>query len=253
MTFCAGMKVEKGLVGIADTRITTGSEAITARKVTVHQYGEHSLFIMTSGLRSVRDKALTYFDEVLEEHDQEFDKLYKAVNAFAEQVRRVAFEDKKALTESWLPFNLYSIIGGQLENDKEHKLYMLYPQGNWVEVSQGTPYYLIGESSYGKPIMDRALTYELSLDMALKIGYLAFDATRTSAVDVDFPIDVVLYQTDSYHIVEYRYDSNELMHISEWWQETLREALRNLPHDWVNAVFSKMDQAPIHFKNVIQD
>jgi len=208
---------------------------------------------MTSGLRSVRDKALTYFDEVLEEYDQEFDKLYKAVNAFAAQVRRVADEDKRALEESGLPFNLYSIIGGQLENDKEHKLYMLYPQGNWVEVSQGTPYYLIGESSYGKPIMDRALSYDLNMDMALKIGYLAFDATRTSAVDVDFPIDVVLYQADTYNIVEYRYSSKELMEISEWWQSILREAIRELPHNWIEAVFSKLEDSPIPIKNAIQD
>lgn len=253
MTFCVGMKVRKGLVGIADTLVTTGTESITARKVTIHQYGNHSLFLMTSGLRSVRDKALTYFDEVLEEYDQGFDKLYKAVNAFAAQVRRVAEEDKKALEESGLPFNLYSIIGGQLEHDKEHKLYMLYPQGNWVEVSQGTPYYLIGESSYGKPIMDRALSYDLNLDMALKIGYLAFDATRTSAVDVDFPIDVVIYPTNSYHVVEHRYSSKELMEISEWWQNTIREAIRELPHNWVESVFSKLDEAPIPIKNVIQD
>lgn len=253
MTFCVGMKVRKGLVGIADTLVTTGAESITARKVTIHQYGRHSLFLMTSGLRSVRDKALTYFNEVLEEHDDQFDKLYKAVNAFAAQVRRVADEDKKALEEGGLPFNLYSIIGGQLENDQEHKLYMLYPQGNWVEVSQGTPYYLIGESSYGKPIMDRALSYDLNLEMALKIGYLAFDATRTSAVDVDFPIDVVLYQTDSYNIVECRYDAKQLMHLSEWWHNTLREAIRNLPQDWVEAVFAKLDDSPIPIKNVIQD
>ena len=253
MTFCVGMKVRKGLVGIADTLVTTGTESITARKVTIHQYGNHSLFLMTSGLRSVRDKALTYFNEVLEEYDQGFDKLYKAVNAFAAQVRRVAEEDKKALEESGLPFNLYSIIGGQLEHDKEHKLYMLYPQGNWVEVSQGTPYYLIGESSYGKPIMDRALSYDLNLDMALKIGYLAFDATRTSAVDVDFPIDVVIYPTNSYHVVEHRYSSKELMEISEWWQNTIREAIRELPHNWVESVFSKLDEAPIPIKNVIQD
>jgi len=253
MTFCVGMKVRKGLVGIADTLVTTGTESITARKVTIHQYGNHSLFLMTSGLRSVRDKALTYFDEVLDQHDLEFDKLYKAVNAFAAQVRRVGDEDKKALEESGLPFNLYSIIGGQLEKDKEHKLYMLYPQGNWVEVSQGTPYYLIGESSYGKPIMDRALSYDLNLEMALKIGYLAFDATRTSAVDVDFPIDVVIYQTDSYHIVEYRYDAKELMEISDWWQKIIREAIRELPDGWIEAVFSKLQEFPIPIKNAIQD
>jgi len=243
MTFCVGMKVRKGLVGIADTLVTTGAECITARKVTIHQYGRHSLFLMTSGLRSVRDKALTYFNEVLEQSDESFDKLYKAVNAFAAQVRRVGEEDRKALEEGGLQFNLFSIIGGQLENDREHKLYMLYPQGNWVEVGQGTPYYLIGESSYGKPIMDRALSYELNMEMALKIGYLAFDATRTSAIDVDYPIDVVLYQTDSYDIVEHRYEASELMEISDWWQKRLREGIRALPHEWMNAVFKKLDNS----------
>ena len=89
MTFCVAMKVEGGLVGIADTRITSRNEYITARKVSVHQHGRHSMFLMTSGLRSVRDKALTYFEETLQENDETFDKLYKAVNAFAEQVRRV--------------------------------------------------------------------------------------------------------------------------------------------------------------------
>ncbi|MFI5323508.1 MAG: peptidase [Thermodesulfobacteriota bacterium] len=240
MTFCVGMRVRKGLVGIADTLVTSGSESITARKVTIHQYGRHSLFLMTSGLRSVRDKALTYFNEIMEQDDSTFDKLYKAVNAFAAQVRRVADEDKKALEEAGLHFDLFSIIGGQLENDREHKLYMLYPQGNWVEVGQGTPYYLIGESSYGKPIMDRALSYELNMETALKIGYLAFDATRTSATDVDFPIDVVLYRADSYEIVERRYERAELIQISDWWQKRLREAIRELPHDWVMAAFSKL-------------
>ena len=77
--------------------------------------------------------------------------------------------------------------------------------------------------------------------------------TGTSAVDVDFPIDVVLYQADSYHIVEYRYNANELMQISEWWQKTIREAIRQLPHDWIEAVFSKLEDSPIPIKNAIQD
>ena len=128
MTFCLAMKVESGLVGIADTRVTTGSEHITARKVSIHQHGRHSMFLMTSGLRSARDKALTYFEETIEQNDEAFDKLYKAVNAFAQQVRRVAEEDKDALEESGLRFNLYAIVGGQLENDSEHKLYLLYPK-----------------------------------------------------------------------------------------------------------------------------
>ncbi len=239
MTFCIAMKVRDGLVAIADTRVTTGTERITARKVSIHQHGNHSLFLMTSGLRSARDKALTYFDEVLEESDQNFDKLYKAVNAFAAQVRRVAYEDKQALAECGLQFNLYSIIGGQLENDKEHKLYLVYPQGNWVEVGEGTPYFLIGESSYGKPVLDRVLRFESSMELALKVGYLAFDSTRISATDVDFPIDVVLYRRDTYQIVHHRYEDDDLRHLREWWQERLRLAVEELPAGWQDVALNK--------------
>ena len=105
------------------------------------------MFLMTSGLRSVRDKAVTYFDEAIGESDQTFDKLFKAVNVFAAQIRRVSNEDKDALDKAGLIFDLHALVGGQLENDQEHKLYLIYPQGNWVEVSEGTPYCIIGETS----------------------------------------------------------------------------------------------------------
>lgn len=227
-------------MGISDTRITSGAVRTTARKVTIHQHGNHSMFLMTSGLRSVRDKALTYFEEVVEGNDTRFDKLYKAVNAFALQLRRVAQEDKEALKEGGLDFNLFSIVGGQLENDREHKLYMLYPEGNWVEVGQGSPYFLIGESSYGKPIIDRVLRYDSSMEMALKLAYLAFDSTRISAVDVDFPIDVVMYKRDSYDIVQHRFERKDLQHLPEWWQERLRNAVEEMPDEWVGEVLSKL-------------
>jgi putative proteasome-type protease len=97
MTFCLAMKVREGLVALADTRITSGTSQITGKKVSTHQCGDHSLFLMTSGLRSARDKALTYFTEDLEKNQGKYDKLYKAVNVFASQVRQVASEDKEIL------------------------------------------------------------------------------------------------------------------------------------------------------------
>ncbi|MBI1337027.1 MAG: peptidase [Phycisphaera sp.] len=234
MTFCAAMKVRDGLVALADTRVTTGSERITARKVSIHQHGRHSMFLMTSGLRSARDKALTYFSEVLESRDATFDKLYQAVNAFGQQVRRVASEDKAALEEAKLPFNLHSLVGGQLERDDEHRLYLIYPQGNWVEVSYGTPYYIIGESAYGKPLLDRVLRYESSLSTALKVGYLAFDATRTSATDVDFPLDVVIYPRNTYHALEHRFEKESMLDAGDWWQQRVRSSVDELPSTWVD-------------------
>jgi putative proteasome-type protease len=239
MTFCVAMKVKDGLVALADTRITSGTEQITAKKVSIHQNGNHSLFLMTSGLRSARDKALTYFNEVLESGEPPFDKLYKAVNAFAEQVRRVSKEDGEALIRGGYHFNLFSLMGGQLSNDAEHKLYLIYPQGNWVEVTESTPYYAIGESSYGKPLLDRALSYESNMEVALKVGYLALEATRTSATDVDFPIDVVLYHKDSYKMSEIRYDREDMTAVSDWWKKRVRETVELCPNEWAKEALER--------------
>jgi len=242
MTFCLGMKVEDGLVGIADTRVTTGAECITAGKVSIHQHGRHSMFLMTSGLRSVRDKAVTYFDEAIGESDQTFDKLFKAVNVFATQIRRVAEEDKASFDKIGLIFNLHALVGGQLENDHEHKLFLIYPQGNWVEVSEGTPYCIIGETGYGKPLLDRVLRYNSSMDLALKVGFLAFDATRTSSTTVEYPLDVVLYRHDTFDVVEHRFQKEDLADISSWWQSRIYESVEKLPSNWVDRLLNLLPQ-----------
>lgn len=246
MTFCLGIKTEEGLVGIADTRITTGTERLTARKVSIHEYDGHPMFVMTSGLRSVRDKAITYFEEAIGENEHSFDRLYKAVNALARQIRRVAKEDKKALTDAGLRFNLHTLVGGQLSGDDEQRLYMLYPQGNWVEVSQASPYYIIGESGYGKSLLDRVLRYDSPLETALKAGYLAFDATRNSTIDVAFPLDVVLYRRDTMTMVERRFEESNMADLANWWQNSIIEQLNLAPGTWMTDIFSELGkEAPI--------
>ncbi|WP_247233196.1 peptidase [Telluribacter sp. SYSU D00476] len=242
MTYCLGIKVASGLVALADTRLTSGSEVSSNKKVSVHQLENHSLFIMTSGLRSVRDKAITYFKEVLEEQDDTFNKLYKAVNAFGAQVRRVAEEDKTALHEAGLSFNLFAIVGGQLEDDEEHKLFLLYPEGNWIEVGPGSPFFIIGNSGYGKPLLYRSLRYETSMQDALKMGVLSFDSTRVSSNDVDYPVDVVMYEKDSFHIIEHRFEKDDLDHIANQWSALLKNAVQKLPVEWMTPISAKMTE-----------
>ncbi|MBN2809030.1 MAG: peptidase [Deltaproteobacteria bacterium] len=240
MTFCLGMRVKSGLVGIADTRITSGNEAITAKKVSIFEDEKSAMFLMTSGLRSARDKALIYFEELLEEQDKPFDKLYKAVNAFAAQIRRAASEDQASLEKSGLQFDTHSLIGGQMAKDHEPKLYLLYPQGNWVEVGQGTPYQIVGAGGYGKPVLDRTFAFEDSLKFALKVGLLAFDSTRISATDVDLPVDVILYEKDSFKMVEHRFYMEDLQEISSWWMEKLKENIRGLPSELIDRIINRL-------------
>ncbi len=231
MTYCLGMKLKTGFVGISDTRITSGHETTQAKKVFTVNKEKHSFFIMTSGLRSVRDKAITYFKETIDENDESYNKLYKAVNAFAAQVKKAANEDKDSLKDAGLSFNLFAIVGGQLKDDEEHKLFLLYPEGNWVEVSEGSPFVIIGNNGYGKPILDRAVSYDSTLKFGLKAGFLSFEATRISANDVDYPIDVVYYAKDSFNIIEKRYSKDELIEMANLWGKMLSDSIHNLPDD----------------------
>jgi putative proteasome-type protease len=240
MTFCLGVIVEDGLVGIADTRVVSGSEALTARKAATYQGPGYSFFVMTSGLRSLRDKVLLFFEEAFSRQISARERLFKLVNLYAAQVRRTASEDAKALEESDLDFNLYSLIGGQMTGDSAHRLFLVYPEGNWIEVGPDTPYQIIGNSGYGKPILERSLTRTDPILYAFKLGVLAFDATRLCASNVDFPIDVVLYRRGSYAFVEHRYQREDLNQISHWWQERMRCAVDELPSKWVEAAFSKL-------------
>src|SRR5215204_547297 len=235
MTYCLGIKVKEGLVAIADTRITSGTDTSIKVKVITEQKEKYSLFLMTSGLRSIRDKAIVYFRELIEK--DEYNKLYKAVNAFGEQVRRVAEEDKDFLEKSGFKFDLHTIIGGQLKDDEEHRLFLLYPEGNWVELGNGAPYVVIGNSGHGKAILNRTLTNETSMRQALKAGFLSFDSTRVSSNNVGFPIDVVLYKRDSFCMAEHRYEEQDMASVSIQWAVELNNALANVSEDWMERIF----------------
>jgi putative proteasome-type protease len=198
------------------------------------------MFLMTSGLRSVRDKVLTYFEDVLSAGTG-YDRLYKAANAFGAEVRKVATEDGQALFESHLTFNIHALIGGRLSADSEPKLYLIYPQGNWVEINEARPYHIIGESGYGRPVLDRSLKHSDPIPWAFKVGCLAFDSTRISAADVDFPLDVVIYRDGDTKVMDGRLQREDLADLSKWWSERLRIAVSEIPQDWVDTLIAKVE------------
>jgi putative proteasome-type protease len=195
---------------------------------------------MTSGLRSLRDKVLLHFDEAFARDTTTRDRLFKTVKLYANQIRRAAEEDRAALKVSDLTFNIHTLIGGQMAGDSRHRLFLVYPEGNWVDVGSETPYQIIGASGYGKPILGRSLTCDDSILYAFKVGILAFDATRLCVADVDFPIDVVLYKRGSLELIEHRFHQQDLHEISDWWQERMRASVRDLPSEWIERAFSQL-------------
>jgi len=243
MTFCIGMKCEEGLLAVADTRITTGTEFSTAKKISVHPVHGGTMFIAASGLRSVRDKTLTYFEEAVAEKEGSVSKLYMAANLLSDQIRQVRDEDGDWLQRSGLVFDIHCILGGQLEGDPTHRLFHLYPEGNWVEVGSGTPYIIIGESSYGKALLDRVWRHDRPLSEALTAGLLSFDATRISVSDVDPPVDVVLYRSGSFQMHEQRFDAGALRPLSIYWNNAMVDASARA-EPIVTKMFERLEHSP---------
>ncbi len=242
MTYCLGIRLKEGLVALADTRITSGNQAMTAKKYKLYQKDNYHIFLMTSGLRSVRDKTLTYFSEIMEEKLKDMTRMHQVVNALGEQIKRVAKEDKKMLEESGIEFSINTIIGGQMNGDSEQKLYLLYPQGNWIKIGKGYPFTIIGNSGYGTPVLRRTLNYEeSSIRFALKTGFLSFDSTRVSANDVGFPIDVIVYPAGSPNLIVKRFEEKDLSEISHLWGDKLTQAVKEIPDDWADSVIHGSD------------
>ncbi|WP_207461906.1 peptidase [Azospirillum sp. SYSU D00513] len=238
MTYCLGIKTRDGLIGLSDGRITSGSQLSSARKVTMMGTGGERFFIMNSGLRSVRDKTLAYLRrDMAQRQGESYGTMLEAVAAFTSCLRTVAVEDREALENSKLHFNLHAIIGGQLAKDPEPYMFLVYPEGNWVEVDERTPYLSIGATAYGKPILDRALTYNTDMQTALKLAYLSFDSTRFSSNDVGFPIDMVSFDAAQRSWRQSNFDYDDLVEQRLWWNRNITELARRMPDGpWVETL-----------------
>lgn len=234
MTFCIGIKVREGIVALADTRIVRGGEQSNKQKLAEFEHNGQSVFTMTSGLRSVRDKALTYLDESLRNDSAGIERLYQLVNRFGVQLRRVKAEDGLALQSTRHAFNSHAIIGGRLAGDADPQLFYVYPEGNWIEAAQDAPYFVIGRTYYGKPILDRLLTFETSMQSAISLALLAFDATRASVTDVDYPIDLAVLSNQANTPIFRRYSEADLATATNWWSTTLSNALQEMPMAWAD-------------------
>ncbi len=239
MTFCIGIKVGQGLLALADTRIVKGEEHVTKSKLSFSSNGDRRWWLVTSGLRSIRDKTVAYFERELTEQTQPNELLFELANCFGQQLRRVRSEDGSSLSASNFSFNLHAILGGQLVKDNSLKMYYIYPEGNWIESSEDSPYFIIGRTHYAKPILDRLLRHDTSIRHAAALAFLAFDATKASVTDVDFPIDVIVTESESGKSHYRRFPEEELSHVSKWWHQSLSDALSHFPIACFDSLFER--------------
>lgn len=231
MTFCTGILVRDGLLALADTKIVKGEEHLTRGKLSSSVTDGGQWWLMTSGLRSVRDKAVTYLERELAENQSAPAYLYEVANRFGAQLRKVREEDGPSLAASGFAFNLHAILGGQMSGDPRPRMYYLYPEGNWIESTDDSPYFIIGRTHYAKPILDQLLRVDTPLRQAVALAFLAFDATKASVTDVGYPIDLLVCEAMSRRFEQRRFEEQDLGPISAWWRQALATALEDFPFE----------------------
>lgn len=203
MTYCVGVKVNEGLLFASDSRTNAGVDSVaTFHKLFVfHQAGQRLIVVMTAGNLAVTQEVITRLKQGLSMDEPGRNvllapTLFDATMMVGGLLRSVVDRDRSYLQAFGAEVSSSFIVGGQIAGD-EPRLFLVYPAGNFIESEPATPYFQLGETKYGKPILERVLTPQTTLAQAAKCALLSFDSTIKANLSVAPPIDVLIYKTDT--------------------------------------------------------
>ncbi len=240
MTYCVGIKLNAGLVFLSDSRTNAGLDQIsTFRKMIVYEKpGDRFMVLLSAGNLSISQSVREILQvEHLKEHpDSEpitiwnAKSMFDATRVLGAAVRHVHERDAESLKQAGVDFNVSLIFGGQIAGEGM-RLFQVYSAGNFIEATPETPYFQIGESKYGKPVLDRVLTTETPLDEAAKCALVSMDSTLKSNLSVGLPLDMVVYeegrlQTDRVVCIDENNPYFRMLHGS--WGQKLREVFDSI-------------------------
>jgi putative proteasome-type protease len=240
MTYCCGVLVREGLVMIADTRTNAGLDNIsTFRKLHVFRdSGERIMALASSGNLSLSQTVVSLLNEGIENPETgeretliNAPTLFQAAKRLGRAIRMVHDSEAEALESAEVKFDVSFLFGGQIKGTRL-RLFMVYAAGNFIECTTDTPYLQIGEHKYGKPVLDRAITFDTDLDDALKIALISMDSTMRSNLGVGLPIDLVVVRRDVCDAeLTYRIEPGEpyFQDLRERWSAALRAAHIAIP------------------------
>jgi putative proteasome-type protease len=205
MTYCTAIKTRAGLVFLSDSRTNAGLDQIsTYRKMIVYEKaGDRFMVLLSAGNLSISQSVREMLQvEKLVEPDLEepltiwnAKSMFDATRVLGSAIRRVHERDAEALRAGGVDFNVSMIFGGQIAGEGM-RLFQVYSPGNFIEATDETPYFQIGESKYGKPVLDRVVTPDTPLDEAAKCALVSMDSTLKSNLSVGLPLDMVVYEAD---------------------------------------------------------
>ncbi|EOQ71387.1 MULTISPECIES: proteasome-type protease [Acinetobacter] len=236
MTYCCALRLEQGLVFISDTRTNAGVDHISVfRKLhTFGVTGERFMALQTAGNLATTQAVIGHLQNALtlqqEPNLYSVNTMFEAAELIGKTLKAV-LEDISSDTQEQMNYACSILVGGQIKGG-DMQLYNVYPQGNFICATTDTPYFQIGESKYGKPILDRALYYAMPLDDALRCSLISFDSTLRSNVSVGLPLDALIYKKDSFVIPmgkRITEDDPYFSQISRQWSDTLRRGLQEMP------------------------
>ena len=238
MTYCVALRMNKGLVFLSDTRTNAGVDNIsTFRKMfTWEDEGERVITMMTAGNLATAQAVVSILDERTKAPADRAPSILQAPSMF--QVAKLVGDTLAEVVRNSSPdgqsadaFGATIIIGGQI-GDSPPRLFLIYPEGNFIEASDDTSFFQIGETKYGRPILVRAFDPEMSFEDAVKLLLVSFDSTMKANLSVSLPIDVQIYEANSLkrgRDIRMGADDEYYSMISNSWGEALRSTFYSLP------------------------
>ncbi len=239
MTYCVGLKIDRGLVFMSDTRTNAGIDSIsTFRKMHVwEEPGERVIVLMSAGNLATTQSVVSMIDErskAISDRTHalfETPSMYQTARLIGNIVKEVIADAAPAGERADSYFNASFILGGQIRGS-EPRLFMIYPEGNFIEASDDTPFFQVGETKYGKPIIVRAYDRTMSLAETVKLLMVSFDSTLKSNLSVGLPLDLLFYEKDSFRVgLRKRIGQDDPYYrtISDGWSNALKQAFKALP------------------------
>jgi putative proteasome-type protease len=239
MTYCVGMKIDRGLVFMSDTRTNAGIDSIsTFRKMHIWENpGERVVVLMSAGNLATTQNVVSILNgraKPLEERHPAVlntHSMYQTARLIGETVKEVIRDSSPSGEKADSYFNASFILGGQIRGSVP-RLFMIYPEGNFIESTDDTPFFQVGETKYGKPIIVRAYDPAMSFAEAVKLLMVSFDSTLRSNLSVGLPLDLTLYEKDTLRVGMQRrigQDDPYYRKISDGWSVALKDAFKALP------------------------
>ncbi len=238
MTYCVGVFLDEGLVFASDTRTNAGVDQVASvEKMHVFdQTNDRVIVLLTAGSLSITQSVVNILQEQIDSDDVQqtimtAKSMYEVASMVGNAMREVHARDGKSFKTHNINFSASILVGGQIKGEPQ-RLFNIYAAGNFIEASKETPYLQIGETKYGRPILDRVVKHQTSMQDAVKCVLISFDSTIRSNISVAAPIDLFAYEADSFNSANrerIKQNNPYFVAIREGWSEGLKEVFASLP------------------------